>query len=101
MHRTWPAQVIAATIPVALLFLLFGCAGSPRFPVSPQNVVSGRELCTTEQNGATDCNAAGNALCRVEGFQAGASVDTQSEYCFDRSRAWVGNCTFVTRAACH
>jgi hypothetical protein len=100
MRQTRLAQV-AATIPIALLFLLFGCADSPRFPVSPQNVVSGREPCTTAQNGATECNAAGNALCRAKGFQAGASVDTQSEYCFDRSRAGVGNCTFVTRAACH
>jgi hypothetical protein len=101
MHRNWPTRMIAAPISIALLCLLFGCAGSPRFPVSPQNVVSGREQCAAALNGAADCSAAGNALCRAKGFQAGSSVDTQTEYCFDRSRAGVGNCTFVTRAACH
>jgi hypothetical protein len=101
MHRTWPALVVAATIPVALLFLLFGCTGSPRLPLSPQNIVSGREQCSAAQNGATDCNAASSALCHAKGFQAGTSVDTQTEYCLDRSRGGVANCTFVTRAACH
>jgi len=48
-----------------------------------------------------DCNAAGLALCRAKGFQAGAGLDTQTEYCFERSRGGVGNCVFVTRAACH
>jgi hypothetical protein len=101
MHRIWPAQVVAGTIPLPLLLLLFGCASSPSLPIYPQNLVSGREQCASAQNGATDCNAAGYALCHAKGFQTGASVDTQTEYCFDRSRGGVGNCTYVTRAACH
>jgi hypothetical protein len=79
MHRTWPAQVVAATIPAAILI---GCADSLRFPVSPPSVVSGHERCTAA-NDTPDCNAAGQALCRAKGFQAGASVDTQTEYCFE------------------
>jgi hypothetical protein len=89
-------RLVAATISTAILF---GCDG-PRFPVSPHSVVSGHEQCTAA-NGAPDCAAAGNALCRARGFEAGASVDTQTEYCFERSRGGMGNCTFVTRAACH
>jgi hypothetical protein len=91
-------RLVAAAI---LAALLFGCADSPKFPVSPQSVVSGRERCTVTPNGAPDCNAAGNALCRARGFEAGASLDTQTEYCFDRSRGGMGSCAFVTRAACH
>jgi hypothetical protein len=97
LRGTWPAQVAAATIPAAILF---GCANSPRFPVSPQSVVSGHEQCTAA-NGTPDCNAAAHALCRAKGFQAGAGLDTQTEYCFEKSRGGVGNCVFVTRAACH
>jgi hypothetical protein len=93
-------RLVAATIPAAILF---GCADGLRLPVPLQTagIVSGRERCTVTPNGAPDCNAAGHALCRARGFEAGATVDTQTEYCFDKPRGAVGNCAFVTRAACH
>jgi hypothetical protein len=92
-------RLVATTIPAAL----FGCADGPKLPAALQSaaIVSGREDCTATSNGASDCSAAANALCRKRGFAAGASVDTQTEYCFDRSRGGMGNCAVVTRAACH
>jgi len=40
---------------------------------------TGRERCAPADNGAADCQAAANALCRSKGFQSGKSLDTQSE----------------------
>jgi type IV secretory pathway TrbL component len=42
-------------------------------------VVSGHERCPLAQNGAPDCQTAAAAVCRGKGFQAGNSIDTQSE----------------------
>jgi hypothetical protein len=91
----WVAVIFPATI-------LFGCSGNLRPPVSPlgTGIVSGREQCSTTPNGAPDCNAAVNILCRANGFETGASLNSQSEYCFERARG-AGTCVFVTRAACH
>jgi hypothetical protein len=93
-------RLVAATIPAAVLF---GCVDSLWLPAPLQStgIVSGRERCADTPNGAPDCNAAGTALCRARGFEAGTILDTQTEYCFKRPRGGVGNCAFVTRAACH
>jgi hypothetical protein len=42
-------------------------------------VVSGRVRCEPAPNGAPDCLAAANGVCQSKGFQAGRSLDTQSE----------------------
>jgi hypothetical protein len=92
-------RLAAALIPGALLF---ACADSSRLPAPLPSaaIVSGRERCAVAPSGAPDCGAAVNALCRAKGFAAGTSIDTQTEYCLDRARGAVGNCAFVTRAAC-
>ncbi len=71
-------------------------------------VVSGHEKCRVAPNGAPDCGAAADALCRVEGFRSGSSVDmTTAEVC--PPRVWLAGrstgpgChteTFVSRALC-
>ena len=42
-------------------------------------IVAGREFCPPAANGAPDCRVAANLLCRAKGFEAGRSVDFQSE----------------------
>lgn len=42
-------------------------------------VVAVRERCALAQNGGPDCQAAATLVCRGKGFQAGKSLDTQSE----------------------
>jgi hypothetical protein len=42
-------------------------------------VLTGRERCTPAANGAPDCLAAANSVCRGKGFQTGKILDTQSE----------------------
>ena len=74
---------------------------SPRF-------VSGYEKCRIAANGAPDCGAAADAVCRTKGFKAGSSVDmTTSEVC--PPKVWMAGrnsgpgChteTFVSRALC-
>jgi hypothetical protein len=45
-------------------------------------VVTGREKCKVAPNGAPDCVAAANALCKAKGFGAGQSADmTTTEVC--------------------
>lgn len=72
-------------------------------------VVSAREHCLRAANGAPDCVAAANAICRGKGFGSGTSLDTESaQKC--PARVWLsgrlpaeGECkteTFVTRALC-
>jgi hypothetical protein len=72
-------------------------------------VISGRERCAMAPNGAPDCRAAAEAVCRGKGFASGSSLDMQSaQKC--SVRAWLsgrsaepGECqieTFVTRAMC-
>jgi len=72
-------------------------------------VVSGRETCALAQNGAPDCGAAAEALCRGKGFTAGQSLEINSAH---KCSAWVWlsgrvpderQCsleTYVTRAVC-
>jgi hypothetical protein len=45
-------------------------------------VVSGHEKCRIAPNGAPDCGAAADAMCRTKGFKSGSSVDmTTAEVC--------------------
>jgi hypothetical protein len=71
-------------------------------------VVTGHEKCRLASNGAPDCVAAANDVCKGQGFSSGKSVDmTTAEIC--PPKAWVQNhaagdgCvteTFVSRALC-
>jgi hypothetical protein len=71
-------------------------------------VMSGRERCTVAPNGAPDCVAAAEALCRKHGFSSGKSVDfTSAEECSPRAvlsgRVTEADCstvTFISRAMC-
>ena len=74
---------------------------TPSIPAvpSPANTVSGHEKCATASNGAADCRAASEAICRAKGFNSGTSIDIQTEYCFAPGQANF-SCAFVKRAAC-
>lgn len=72
-------------------------------------VVEGRERCEIAANGAPDCRAAAEAVCKRKGFASGQSLDTQvTQKC--SPRVWLsgrqpqeGECpveTSVTRAVC-
>lgn len=77
-----------------------------RFPST--RVVNGHEQCSIAPNGAPDCVAAANALCRGKGFGSGTSVDmTTAEICpakvYLAGRNSGPEChteTFVSRALC-
>jgi hypothetical protein len=81
--------------------------GVTKLPVS--GFAGGREQCTLAANGAPDCRAAAENLCRARGFATGTSVDyVTSEKCppayrlSSRERP-EGICPmehFVTRAMC-
>jgi hypothetical protein len=71
--------------------------------------VDGGERCAVATNGAADCRAAADTVCRGKGFAAGKVLDTRSEQKCP-ARVWLsghlpkeGECpleTFVTRAVC-
>lgn len=71
-------------------------------------VVTGHEKCRNAPNGAPDCVAAANALCKTKGFDSGKSVDmTTAEVCPPKvllsGRSSGPECrdkTFVSRAFC-
>jgi hypothetical protein len=72
-------------------------------------LASGRALCPRSANGAPDCYAATEKLCKDKGYNTGRSLDTESaETCNPRIylpgyQRKAGDCridTFVTRAAC-
>jgi hypothetical protein len=78
-----------------------------RIPVA--GLASGRALCPRAANGAPDCYAATDKLCKDKGYTAGRSLDTESsETCNPRIylpgyQRKEGDCridTFVIRAAC-
>jgi hypothetical protein len=81
--------------------------GVTKLPVS--GFASGHEQCSVASNGAPDCRAAAENLCRTRGFATGTSIDYQtSEKCppayrlSSRERP-EGICPmehFVTRAVC-
>lgn len=70
--------------------------------------VSGHEKCQVAPNGAPDCIAAANAICKTKGFDSGRSLDmTTAEIC--PPKVWMAGrstgpeCrteTFVSRAVC-
>src|SRR5262245_8111325 len=70
--------------------------------------VSGHEKCQVASNGAPDCVAAANAICKTKGFDSGRSLDmTTAEIC--PPKVWMAGqsnspeCrieTFVSRAVC-
>lgn len=72
-------------------------------------IVDGPERCAVATNGAADCRAAADTVCRGKGFAAGKVLDTRSEQKCP-ARVWLsghlpkeGECpleTFVTRAVC-
>lgn len=71
-------------------------------------VISGHEKCALAPNGAPDCNAAADAMCKANGLASGKSLDmTTAEVC--RPEAYLAGrrtgpgCTtdtFVSRALC-
>ena len=71
-------------------------------------VAQGRERCEIASNGAPDCQAAADNLCRKQGFAGGKSLDfTSAEECSARTflsgRQSGGDCrtvTFISRAMC-
>jgi hypothetical protein len=72
-------------------------------------VVRGHEKCVLAANGAPDCVAAANAVCKTQGFSSGKSVDmTTAEDCpanvlISGRSAGTNECstvTFVSRALC-
>jgi hypothetical protein len=70
-------------------------------------MVSGRQTCPITDNGAPDCGAAADLLCRARGLKSGTSVDvTSARECPTRAliqreaRAECKNVTVVTRAMC-
>jgi hypothetical protein len=71
-------------------------------------VVRGRERCQQAPNGAPDCVAAAEALCRKQGYSTGKSLDfTSAEHCPPKvmlsSRQAEDECitvTFISRAMC-
>jgi len=77
-----------------------------RLPTS--RVVQGKERCEAAANGAPDCQAAAENLCKKQGFAGGKSLDfTSAEECPARvylsGRQSPGECktvTFISRAMC-
>ena len=71
-------------------------------------VVSGQAVCAIAPNGAPDCRAAAETLCKTKGFSTGSSVDfVTSEKCpaqtFVEGRRAASECVTehtVTRALC-
>ena len=70
--------------------------------------ISGHEKCQLAVNGAPDCVAAANAMCKAKGFDSGSSLDmTTAEVCppkvYASGRTSGDECkmeTFVSRAFC-
>jgi hypothetical protein len=75
--------------------------------ISKTRMVSGHQSCPVSSNGAPDCAAAADKLCRAKGHKSGTSVDvTSARECPTRAilqkeaRAECKDVTFVTRAMC-
>jgi hypothetical protein len=74
-----------------------------KFPTA--RMMSGRERCANAPNGAPDCVAAAEALCRKHGFASGKSMDfTSAENCPVKTILGQANecttVTFISRAMC-
>jgi hypothetical protein len=84
--------------------------GLPRFDLKLPSMQTGREKCPAAANGASDCKAAADALCRAHGYKEGKSTDTDAtEKCSAEAlllsgrKSQPGACRtdyFVTRAWC-
>lgn len=82
--------------------------GDAMVKIPAARVVSGHEKCQIAPNGAPDCLAAANAMCKTKGFESGKSVDmTTAEICpaqvYLSGRSSGPGChaeTFVSRALC-
>ena len=82
--------------------------GLPRWGVS--STVTGNVKCPAAENGAPDCNAAAETLCRGKNYKGGKSVDTEAtQSCSAEAlllsgrKSRPGACRtdyFVTRAMC-
>jgi hypothetical protein len=76
--------------------------------MTKSRVMSGRERCTTAPNGAPDCVAAAEQLCRKHGYTTGKSMDfTSAEECpakvYLNGQQTGPECytvTFISRAMC-
>ena len=75
--------------------------------ISKTRMVSGRQNCLVSDNGAPDCAAASDKLCKAKGMKSGTSLDvTSARECPTRAilqkeaRAECKDVTFVTRAVC-
>ena len=76
--------------------------------ISGTRVISGHEKCIKAPNGAPDCVAAANAICKAKGFESGKSMDmTTAEVCppstWMSGRTTGTECrteTFVSRVFC-
>lgn len=83
-------------------------ADSVATQLAPASLISGHEVCKNAPNGAPDCVAAANAICRSKGFKGGKSVDmTTAETCpakvYMAGRSNGPECnteTFVSSALC-
>jgi hypothetical protein len=75
--------------------------------ISKTRMVSGHQSCPVSDNGAPDCSAAADRLCRAKGHKSGTSLEvTSARECPTRAllqkeaRAECKDVTFVTRAMC-
>lgn len=84
--------------------------GLPRLDLKIPSIKTGREKCPVAADGASDCKAAADALCRAQGYKEGKSTDTDAtQKCSAEAlllsgrKAQPGACRtdyFVTRAWC-
>jgi len=84
--------------------------GLPRIDLKIPSMQTGREKCPVAANGASDCKAAADALCRAHGYKEGKGTDTDAtQKCSAEAlllsgrKSQPGACRtnyFVTRAWC-
>lgn len=84
--------------------------GIPRLDLKIPSIRTGREKCPVAADGASDCKAAADALCRAHGYKEGRSTDTDAtQKCSAEAlllsgrKSQPGACHtdyFVTRAWC-
>ncbi|HKS18391.1 MAG TPA: hypothetical protein VJS63_04185 [Bradyrhizobium sp.] len=84
-------------------------AGDSLSRLKPSTVVTGRSACLVAANGAPDCKAGADKLCRSKGYAEGKSLDTDAaEKCSPKAyipgrKREPGDCkteNYVTRAVC-
>ncbi|MGB3866029.1 MAG: hypothetical protein WBA29_10420, partial [Xanthobacteraceae bacterium] len=55
-----------------------GSQSPPRLDLKVPSMRKGREKCPVASDGAADCKAAADALCRAHGYKEGKSTDTDA-----------------------